>query len=232
MKDGRRAGGITSGPESKILEGGGWEESRVLEDGSVVRPVTPGYGGYGGDQVDYKVGAASKGIIQRDFQHHATVFKSAYAKNPFDNVTAEELDEYRRIIDAKSRMDGGNLNSEMYFWLDFVTKYDIFAYIATYSYNSFLEIQTPVPDSSTMENTTGDVISPPPLPSDDPVRGATGVLSPTSPTTDTEHTTGDCTNKTNISFFCMINNTFSFTLTITSFYENSRLITKYFEFIN
>jgi len=123
MKEGRRAGGITSGPESKILEGGGWEESRVLEDGSIVRPVTPGYGGYGGDQVDYKVGAASKGIIQRDFQHHATVYKSAYAKNPFDNVTAEELDEYRRIIDAKSRMDG--------------------------------EIQTPVPDSSTMENTTG-----------------------------------------------------------------------------
>merc|ERR1711997_420726 len=137
----------------------------------------------GGDQVDFKVGAASKGIIQRDFQHHATVFKSAYAKNPFDNVTAEELDEYRRIIDAKSRMDG--------------------------------EIQTPVPDSSTMENTTGDVISPPPLPSDDPVRGATGVLSPTSPTTDTEHTTGDCTNKTNISFSCMINNIFSFTLAIT-----------------
>ena len=112
----------------------------------------------------------------------------------------------------------------MYFWLDFVN--NIFAYIETYSYNSFLEIQTPVPDSSTMENTTGDVISPPPLPSDDPVRGATGVLSPTSPTTDTEHTTGDCTNKTNISFFCMINNTFSSTLTITSIYENSRLITK------
>merc|ERR1712083_809299 len=39
------------------------------------------------------------------------------------------------------------------------------------------------------ENTTGDVMSPPPLP-DDPVRGAIGVLSPTSPTTDTEHTTG------------------------------------------
>merc|ERR1712179_111232 len=122
MKEGRRAGGITSGPESKILEGGGWDESRVLEDGSVVRPVTPGFANYG-DQVDFKVGAASKGIIQRDFQHHATVFKSAYAKNPFDNVTAEELDEYRRIIDAKSRMGG--------------------------------ELDTPVPDSSTLENTTG-----------------------------------------------------------------------------
>merc|ERR1719273_1911454 len=122
MKEGRRAGGITSGPESKILEGGGWDESRVLEDGSVVRPVTPGYGGYG-DQVDYKVGAASKGIIQRDFQHHATVYKSAYAKNPFDNVSAEELDEYRRIIDAKSRQGGA--------------------------------LDTPVPDSSTLENATG-----------------------------------------------------------------------------
>merc|ERR1711981_435231 len=123
MKEGRRAGGITSGPESKILEGGGWEETRVLDDGSVVRPVTPGFGGYGGDQVDFKVGAASKGIIQCDFQHHATVFKSAYAKNPFDNVTAEELDEYRRIIDSKSRQDGA--------------------------------LETPVPDSSTLENTTG-----------------------------------------------------------------------------
>ena len=60
-----------------------------------------------------------------------------------------------------------------------------------------------------MENTTGDVMSPPPLP-DDPVRGAIGVLSPTSPTTDTEHTTGDCTNKTNFSIFCMNNKFFFF----------------------
>merc|ERR1719228_2696166 len=50
-----------------------------------------------------KVGAASKGIIQRDFQHHATVFKSPYAKNPFDSVSNEELEEYKRIIDKKSK---------------------------------------------------------------------------------------------------------------------------------
>ena len=49
------------------------------------------------------MGAASKGIIQRDFQHHATVFRSAYAKNPFDNVTDDELREYQRVVDAKSR---------------------------------------------------------------------------------------------------------------------------------
>lgn len=35
------------------------------------------------------VGAASKGIIQRDFQHNAMVYKSAYQKNPFDGITDE-----------------------------------------------------------------------------------------------------------------------------------------------
>ena len=60
-----------------------------------------------------QVGAASKGIIQRDFQHHATVFRSAYAKNPFDNVTDDELREYQRVVDAKSR--NGERGAEMTF---------------------------------------------------------------------------------------------------------------------
>lgn len=68
MKEGRRAGGITAGPESKILEGMTWEEARNLQE------AQRSYG-YTGEGVDFKVGAASKGIIQRDFQHHATVFK-------------------------------------------------------------------------------------------------------------------------------------------------------------
>ena len=50
-----------------------------------------------------QIGAASKGIIQRDFQHHATVFKSPYAKNPFDSVSNDELEEYKRIIDRKNK---------------------------------------------------------------------------------------------------------------------------------
>jgi adducin len=90
MKEGRRAGGITAGPESKVLDGATWDEAQAMQEGKTV------------DHVDYKVGAASKGIIQRDFQHHATVFKSAYARNPFDNVSEDELAEYRRIIDAKN----------------------------------------------------------------------------------------------------------------------------------
>merc|ERR1711981_1361925 len=56
-----------------------------------------------GEPYGMKVGAASKGIIQRDFQHHATVFKSPYAKNPFDSISNEELEEYKRIIDKKNR---------------------------------------------------------------------------------------------------------------------------------
>ncbi|XP_040567402.1 protein hu-li tai shao isoform X2 [Lepeophtheirus salmonis] len=95
MKEGRRAGGITAGPESKVLEGQTWEEARDMQDKS--------YAVHSGEHVDFKVGAASKGIIQRDFQHHATVYGSAYAKNPFDNVTHEELAEYQRVVDCKSR---------------------------------------------------------------------------------------------------------------------------------
>ena len=49
------------------------------------------------------VGAASKGIIQRDFQHHAVVFNAPYAKNPFDSVSDAEIDEYKRVVDKKSR---------------------------------------------------------------------------------------------------------------------------------
>merc|ERR1712223_1811851 len=95
MKEGRRAGGITAGPESKVLEEHAtWDEARTIQDGKTVV-----------DHVDFKVGAASKGIIQRDFQHHATVFKSAYARNPFDNVSEDELAEYIRIIDAKNKGD-------------------------------------------------------------------------------------------------------------------------------
>ena len=96
MKEGRRAGGITAGPESKVLDGATWEERAD----SVAKTMA------GEGHVDYKVGAASKGIIQRDYQHHATVYKSVYAKNPFDNVSSQELEEYQRIVDMKSRGEG------------------------------------------------------------------------------------------------------------------------------
>lgn len=54
------------------------------------------------------VGTASKGIIQRDYQHNAMVYKSAYAKNPFDNISDNEIEEYKRIIEKKQRGEPGN----------------------------------------------------------------------------------------------------------------------------
>lgn len=59
-----------------------------------------------GDQVVI-VGAASKGIIQREFQHNAMVYKTAYAKNPFDNISDQELEEYRKIVERKQRGEPG-----------------------------------------------------------------------------------------------------------------------------
>jgi len=90
IKENRRAGGVSAGPQSQILEGVTWDEART--EGN----VGPG------DQV-ILVGAASKGIIQRDFQHHAVVYKTPYAKNPFDSVTNEEFEDYKRTIERKTR---------------------------------------------------------------------------------------------------------------------------------
>jgi len=94
IKENRRGGGVSAGPQSHILEGVSWDEARQLQEAAEQRS--------GGDQV-VLVGAASKGIIQRNYQHNATVYKTPYAKNPFDQVTDEDLEEYKRFVDQKSR---------------------------------------------------------------------------------------------------------------------------------
>ena len=101
MKAVRMQNMITSGPQSNILDGVTWDEakrtSETVVDGNVTRTT---------EQV-MMVGAASKGIIQRDYQHNATVYKSAYSKNPFDNVSAQELEEYKQYVLKKERGEPG-----------------------------------------------------------------------------------------------------------------------------
>lgn len=58
------------------------------------------------------MGAASKGIIQRGYQHNATVYKTPYAKNPFDSVTDDELKEYKRTVEQK-RAGGCKLDDQL-----------------------------------------------------------------------------------------------------------------------
>jgi len=92
IKDNRRADKISAGPQSQILEGVTWDEaSHCIKDANVSST---------GDHV-VLMGAASKGIIQRGYQHNATVYKAPYAKNPFDNVTDDELNEYKRTVEKK-----------------------------------------------------------------------------------------------------------------------------------
>ncbi|XP_012226110.2 uncharacterized protein hts isoform X1 [Linepithema humile] len=95
IKDYRRAEKISAGPQSHILEGVSWEEAKKMQDATISGT---------GEQV-VLVGAASKGIIQRGFQHNAMVYKTPYAKNPFDAVTDQELDQYKREIERKQKGD-------------------------------------------------------------------------------------------------------------------------------
>lgn len=96
MKEIRMKNMISSGPQSLILDGANWDDARRAAQHDTVDATGRVY-----------LGAASKGIIQRDFQHNATVYRSAYAKNPFDGVTEEELIEYRNLIERKQRGEHG-----------------------------------------------------------------------------------------------------------------------------
>ena len=53
------------------------------------------------------VGAASKGIIQRDHQHNAVVYKTYYQPNPFGNMTEDDLNKYKQEVEAKQKGGDG-----------------------------------------------------------------------------------------------------------------------------
>lgn len=95
MKSSRLQNKISSGPQSNILEGVTWEEVRRMNDDQKTS-----------DQV-IMVGAASKGIIQKDFQQNAVVYKSAYSRNPFEGVTDKEIQDYKDYVAKKQRGEPG-----------------------------------------------------------------------------------------------------------------------------
>ncbi|CAF4738871.1 unnamed protein product, partial [Rotaria socialis] len=45
------------------------------------------------------VGAASKGIIKRDQQNNAIVYKSYYAQNPFAHIDNDDIEKYKREVE-------------------------------------------------------------------------------------------------------------------------------------
>uniref|UniRef100_A0A914EHP8 Class II aldolase/adducin N-terminal domain-containing protein n=1 Tax=Acrobeloides nanus TaxID=290746 RepID=A0A914EHP8_9BILA len=95
IKENRRKGTTSAGPQSQILDGVTYEdlslhkdtESSVLE--SKDHPVI--------------IGTASKGIIDRQYQHNAQVYRQLYAPNPFASETDEEIQKYFKEVEMKSR---------------------------------------------------------------------------------------------------------------------------------
>lgn len=87
---------INAGPQSKILEGMTWEEAEKMKDGSLSAT---------GDSV-IVIGAASKGIIQRDQQHNVQVYHTQYAANPFETMSEDEIEKYKWEVEHKGAPDG------------------------------------------------------------------------------------------------------------------------------
>jgi hypothetical protein len=55
-------------------------------------------------------GAASKGIIKRDQQNNAVVYKTAYAAaNPFQQMDPIELEKYKKEVTQKQMKEQGKL---------------------------------------------------------------------------------------------------------------------------
>ncbi|RUS72569.1 hypothetical protein EGW08_019674, partial [Elysia chlorotica] len=84
---------VSAGPQSKILDGISWDEAQRAKDGQLSGT---------GDQL-IVVGAASKGIIQRDHQHNAVVYRQYYSANPFENMSAAEMEAYQNEVQRKER---------------------------------------------------------------------------------------------------------------------------------
>ncbi|XP_067657469.1 gamma-adducin-like isoform X4 [Haliotis asinina] len=86
---------VSAGPQSKVLEGMSFDEAQKMKDGNLSNAS---------DHV-IVVGAASKGIIQRDHQHNAVVYRSYYAANPFENMSEKELEEYQKGVNKQEAGD-------------------------------------------------------------------------------------------------------------------------------
>ncbi|XP_070540129.1 alpha-adducin-like isoform X2 [Ptychodera flava] len=90
IKQDRRDDKIHAGPISEVLSGVGYPGSRLQDAKS----------SGSGDNVQ----AASKGIIQRDFQKEAIVY-TTYSPNPFEGMSEKEILKYKEEVANKTGQD-------------------------------------------------------------------------------------------------------------------------------
>ncbi|CAL8086557.1 unnamed protein product [Calicophoron daubneyi] len=102
----------TAGPQSRLLDGLTWDEARRVRDEGLVKVLGPKAAALvtQGATSDMPVAAASKAIIRRDLRDAAVIYDALYShQNPFEKITDEELEMYRREIELKNNP---NLTSE------------------------------------------------------------------------------------------------------------------------
>ncbi|XP_038071158.1 alpha-adducin-like isoform X2 [Patiria miniata] len=108
MKADRFDDKVTAGPISEVLSGVQYGDSRraqlardaPLSDSKDKLQDSPRKPGADGDQVQ----AASKGIIKREHQKDVMLY-TAYAPNPFENMTEEDILKYKQEIAEKTGQD-------------------------------------------------------------------------------------------------------------------------------
>nr|pir hypothetical protein F39C12.2 - Caenorhabditis elegans [Caenorhabditis elegans] len=98
IKENNRLGTLSAGPQSQILDSVTYEDIALLikpdNDGTVGQSSTA-------DRA-ILIGTASKGIIDRQFQHHAQVYHQIYAPNPFSVETDADIKKYVDMVKAKN----------------------------------------------------------------------------------------------------------------------------------
>ncbi|CAI2356854.1 unnamed protein product [Caenorhabditis sp. 36 PRJEB53466] len=98
IKENSRLGTMTAGPQSQILGSVTYEDISLL-----IKPDTDGTIGQSStSDRAILIGTASKGIIDRQYQHHAQVYHQIYAPNPFSVETDENIRKYVEMVNAKN----------------------------------------------------------------------------------------------------------------------------------
>ncbi len=89
MKDDRDLNKSTSGYQSRILDGLSETDARKYHEVQGVNPNA--------------VAAFSKGIIQKDYVKDAVILTDYSAQNPFDCVTDNEIEDYKKQADRRAQ---------------------------------------------------------------------------------------------------------------------------------
>ncbi|CAF1427008.1 unnamed protein product [Rotaria magnacalcarata] len=79
---------VSAGYQSKLLENASWDDASQMKEPHQTS-----------SEAVVIVGAASKGIIKRDQQNNAIVYKSYYAQNPFAHIDNDEIEKYKREVE-------------------------------------------------------------------------------------------------------------------------------------